>query len=113
MTLMFIYLFAEHLGGSLLIYPLVWVLMRKKNGETLYVSNLWLLAGWPLTAFGAAIVRFLAFFVIGVEEARNPEGLTQIFLTLIVPITMAVLVGLFLRTKAKNKISDKAKEEVE
>lgn len=95
----FLTFIANQLGGALLFFPIVWLVMCKKDGQKLSVGNLWLIAGFFATDIGAAVVRFMALFVIG-DEALHPNGGFSVFFTLALPILVAICVCAFLRTKA-------------
>ena len=96
----FLTLVANQLGGALLFFPIVWLVMGKMGGQKLKIESSWLIAGFFATGIGAAVVRFLAIFIIGEEAARHPEGGYQIFFFLALPILVAIGVCAFLRTKA-------------
>jgi hypothetical protein len=88
---------AEHAGGALLIFPVTWLMMRKKAiGQ---VSSWWLLLGLLATAFITRSVRFLSIFVIG---GKKPKGLLTVFFFVGVPIVVAIGVCSFIRTRAKS-----------
>jgi hypothetical protein len=100
MDTIFISLVAQQLGGALLFFPIVWIVIRKMTGQKLSISNSWLISGLFATAIGAATVRFMAIFVIGGEAALHPEGGLQVFFFLVLPVIVAIGVCAFLRTKA-------------
>lgn len=97
----FVLIVAEHFAGAMLVFPIVWLLVRKKGGEKLVIGPLWFIAGLLATAILAGIIRVAAIFVVGSKPALNPEGGLGAFFFLALPILIALAVSAFLRTRAK------------
>jgi len=88
--------------------------MRRKNGRTLEVTNVWLIAGLLFTAIAAGLIRFMAILVIGKESALSPVGNMGIVFDLALPIIVATGVCLILRSIAivKERRSSESKAEL-
>jgi len=80
------------LPSALLFFPIMWLLMRRKNGRTLEVTHVWLIAGLLFTAIAARLIRFMAILVIGKESALSPVGNIGIVFYLALPIIVATAV---------------------
>ena len=103
---MFIVLYSlilKHLAGALLIFPLVWLVMRKKNGRMLEVANSRLVAGLFVTAIGAGVLQFMAIFVLGPRDAISPSGDMIIIFSIVLPILVATVVCGYIRATASTK----------
>lgn len=100
MGYIFTMLVAQQFGVALLFFPIVWLVMRKRDRQKLNVGNLWLIAGLFATAIGAGVVRFMAIFVVGRKATLDPDGGLEVFFFLALPVIVAICVCAFLKTKA-------------
>ena len=102
----FIDLVAQHLGGALIVFPMVWLVMRKKGGQKYNVSYSWLITGLLVTGFGAGVVRYASIFIVGGQVTINPENGGAAFFGIGLPLIFAISMCLFLRTKTIHLLSD-------
>ena len=69
------------------------------------ISNYWLLAGLVTTAIGTSFAHLLIMRAVGEKASLvNAEGLFGVLLNLVLPIFIAIVVCLFLRTMAYSAV---------
>lgn len=91
---------AEEFFSVMFFFPIVCVVIRKRDGRKLKINSLWLIGGLFLTAIGSGAVRFVSILIIGGTDALNPKGGLGIFFFIVLPILVAISVCSLLQTKA-------------
>lgn len=86
-------------GGAILIFPIITLFMRDKNGQRPALCGWWLIVGLLMTGIGAGLIRFIAFYVIGGKATLHPNGVLSAIFNLAIPTIVAIAVCAFLRSK--------------
>lgn len=88
----FLMLFAEHIGGAVLMFPLVWLLTGSKNEKKVKLSGKWWIFGITATALGSAIIRFGSVLYIGGPQSLSPTGGALVLFFAVIPAIISAMI---------------------
>ncbi len=97
---------AEPLAGAVLVYGLVWLAMRPKDGRKIGNPFMWHSIGIATTVIGSSIFRIVAMVTFAGRSAYEPaaEGGGSGFYMLIVPAVVAAGYIAWLKRKSGNNM---------
>ena len=89
---------AEASVMTLVLFSIVWFLMRKRGSAKLRLSYVWFLGGFLITTIAVGLIRFLSSYVgFKAALAANTDGRWLFFV--IIPVVVSVLVCAIIRTR--------------
>lgn len=82
----------EQLGIALILYPIVWFIVRRKGGKKTKLANFsWHILGYFVVGLGVGIIRYLTIFIVGIQPVLQLENpVLSYSFVLILPILLSI-----------------------
>jgi len=92
MEALFSAIIGEQFGIALVIYPITWLIIRRKNGKKLKLDSFaWHFFGWLVTGLGVGIIRYFTIYIVGIQAVIELEKpLLSYSFVFILPILFAI-----------------------